>query len=501
MEGQEGTAGNQGACGTGLPASRTTRWDKRVSWESEPEMGDLAFKKSVTAGEPSTWSQIGQIYVNNVDSMSVEALKAMVYVGSEIKIYDSTDEENVYGSYRITTWYVDYGTYWKVNVDYVESSGSLPPVGNLSPALKLVQGAEHEGKDGESCFIAGTKITVPGGETKNIEDIKDGDEVMATVFGPLKNDTTVGRSRVVGKVYGYVEHGLTEVIKINHTGTGDSIVCTPNHYIFSPDGTFKESKNFKVGEKLVDYKTHRSATITSIEQVEDQKTYNFEVDPFRNYVANNLVVHNGALGKVTAAEGPYGSNQGYQLTYTEDGQWETMPQQHLIYLKFNETGNRNNADGERFYGIDTEGTQGGTFSDVSTFEDISYIMPATAQIVDVQILSHEKSTLKIGSMVMSISEIHPSTGNMISATRTEVASYQYEFALDTTNQGACGIIRALQGCVDSAQNTMGDGYWLEKGRAYQFSFNVLSATFVPSHTVHITMRSDVSKPPFLTYAD
>tara|TARA_Y100000592_G_C5314330_1_gene241719 strand:+ start:204 stop:449 length:246 start_codon:yes stop_codon:yes gene_type:complete len=40
--------------------------------------------------------------------------------------------------------------------------------------------------------------------------------------------------------------------------------------------------------------------ITSIKSIPPQKTYNFEVNDQRSYIANNLLVHNMGLGKVTA---------------------------------------------------------------------------------------------------------------------------------------------------------------------------------------------------------
>jgi intein/homing endonuclease len=89
-------------------------------------------------------------------------------------------------------------------------------------------------------------------------------------------------------------------LKIYHTS--GYIECTPEHYIFLPDGSYQEAGKFKVGDELVLYPSSSIEPIIKIEVTSPQETYNFEVSPQHSYIVNNVIVHNGGLNKLEVYE-------------------------------------------------------------------------------------------------------------------------------------------------------------------------------------------------------
>ena len=77
-----------------------------------------------------------------------------------------------------------------------------------------------------------------------------------------------------------------------------------------PDGSYKEAKDFSIGDKLVDAVNREDASVVKVYPAVEEKTYNFEVKPYKNYIANNILVHNGGASKVSAVPGQLGLNEG-----------------------------------------------------------------------------------------------------------------------------------------------------------------------------------------------
>jgi len=162
-----------------------------------------------------------------------------------------------------------------------------------------------------SCFIAGTKITMADGTTKNIEDIIVGD-----------------------KVKGY--KGDNEVIKLDPTLLGERKLYSFNnteHYFFTSEHPFMTDEGWKsikpektkerdgielynqlkgelkVGDKLITENGLLEITDIKSKDIESPKTplYNFNVSNDNSYIADKYVVHNkggggGGGGRVICTE-------------------------------------------------------------------------------------------------------------------------------------------------------------------------------------------------------
>jgi len=149
------------------------------------------------------------------------------------------------------------------------------------------------------CFTAGTKITLEGGTTKNIEDIVEGDEVIS--FNEATS--TIEPKKVVG-----TKHPIHNDIVKYHFSNDTELTCTFDHPIyvnglelasFIPEWTAerysldKEVSKIKVGD-MVRLATGGHTAIKEIEVLksEDTQTYIITVEDNHNFYANNILVHN-----------------------------------------------------------------------------------------------------------------------------------------------------------------------------------------------------------------
>jgi len=149
------------------------------------------------------------------------------------------------------------------------------------------------------CFIAGTEISLMNGDSKNIEDIVVGDEVLTynesskqiesnnvlEVFTPVHDDLI--------KIE--LENGTEIISTFDHPyySDGDSIIS------YKPDATnFKYELDSKVGElkvgsNLVDESLNmvKVVGISELDRVPTQ-TYVLKVENNHNFFANGILVHN-----------------------------------------------------------------------------------------------------------------------------------------------------------------------------------------------------------------
>ncbi len=167
------------------------------------------------------------------------------------------------------------------------------------------------------CFIAGTKITLENGDTKNIEDIEVGDIVLT--YNEVSN---LNEYNKVTHIYKPIHDDLVEYTLSN----GKTITSTFDHpyYVnglglasYSPDLTNVRYENLnnviqiKVGDTL----SLQNGETTSIESIIEKdkisvQTYIFTVENNHNFYANEVLVHNKGGGfcfiagtKVTMADG------------------------------------------------------------------------------------------------------------------------------------------------------------------------------------------------------
>jgi len=133
------------------------------------------------------------------------------------------------------------------------------------------------------CFPAGTKINLENGDTKNIEDIVEGDSLVS--FDTHNRKFTVGR---VGKLNKSTQTGLIHI----KTVAGEELKSTLGHKIYSQKG-WVFAKDLKVGDELI----NASGAVSIIDTI-DIIDGEFEVYHILNvgsdhtYFANNILVHN-----------------------------------------------------------------------------------------------------------------------------------------------------------------------------------------------------------------
>ena len=134
------------------------------------------------------------------------------------------------------------------------------------------------------CFVAGTKITLPDGEYKNIEDVVVGEKVLT--YNESTGETELG---IVGDLK---IHNVEDVIDLVFNDT-TSITTTPEHPFFVKEKGWVEAKNLQEGDVCVkDDKT--DITIISVkEDVSSHTVYNLlSVSENHNFFANKILVHN-----------------------------------------------------------------------------------------------------------------------------------------------------------------------------------------------------------------
>jgi hypothetical protein len=148
-------------------------------------------------------------------------------------------------------------------------------------------GGSGGGGGGGGCFVAGTQISLFSGETKNIEDVAVGDELL----------DGRGEKVVAKKLVRYPFKG--KIYSLN----GGGYFFTPNHPFKSTEGwksldPFKSSQEslievsmLKVGDLL--YKKDGLEMVMTLDFIEtNEPVYNFEVSGSHEYIADDYVVHN-----------------------------------------------------------------------------------------------------------------------------------------------------------------------------------------------------------------
>ena len=166
-------------------------------------------------------------------------------------------------------------------------------------------GWRHPG--GGSCFAAGTKISLENGDTKNIEDIVIGDEVL----GWDGEDIGVGVVTAIDHRHTVASHAEAcerlgdkpSLYTINNTG----IEFTPEHPFLTKEGwkslvpeirqePYKSeapARELEVGDFInVNGDWEEIKEIKVVRSNEEEPVYNFTVDKLHSYIANGIIVHN-----------------------------------------------------------------------------------------------------------------------------------------------------------------------------------------------------------------
>ena len=142
------------------------------------------------------------------------------------------------------------------------------------------------------CFLGGTKISMADGSYKNIEDIKINDEVRS--FDTRKNEV------VNSQVYKLFEHPDT----CGHMIINNNLKLTDNHPMWVPAlSQWVDAGDLTIGTKLL-HTDGSEILVETIEESDDVTTvYNFEVETYHTYFAENHLVHNKIAPQMPGAIG------------------------------------------------------------------------------------------------------------------------------------------------------------------------------------------------------
>lgn len=180
----------------------------------------------------------------------------------------------------------------------------LLPVGKLAKAAKLVKVGDKSAAVALACrknsFLPGTQVLMADGTTKNIEDLRVGDKVLAT--DPETGETSP--QRVIAEILG---EGVKHLVKIAaHEDRGESrtLTATDNHPYWIPElRKWVEAGDLKSGQWLAT----SAGTLVQIDTVErwtqTARVHNLTVDELHTYYVlageTPVLVHNSNGGDLT----------------------------------------------------------------------------------------------------------------------------------------------------------------------------------------------------------
>ena len=158
-----------------------------------------------------------------------------------------------------------------------------------------------------TCFAAGTEISLANGDTKNIEDIVIGDEVLGWDGEKIESST------VIAIDHSHTVESHADACKLLgdepslYTIDDTGIEFTPEHPFLTKDGwkslvpdenqepylSNKQPKILQVGDSIcVNSEWKEIEDIRIVRSDAKEKVYNITVDRLHSYIANGIIVHN-----------------------------------------------------------------------------------------------------------------------------------------------------------------------------------------------------------------
>lgn len=161
---------------------------------------------------------------------------------------------------------------------------------------------------GAGCFRAGAQVQLEGGKTIAIEQLKEGDAVLA-----FDERGAIHLAKVT-KVHVHSEPQPILRVKFWR----GEIHITPNHWVLNQYGNFTEIGTLTVHDALVDGMGHLRPII-SMEHVGDEPVYNLTVEPHHTFICDGVRVHNGGhRARYPVVQGAGGGKGGGGHTPVED---------------------------------------------------------------------------------------------------------------------------------------------------------------------------------------
>lgn len=138
------------------------------------------------------------------------------------------------------------------------------------------------GSGGGGCFRAGTQVQLEGGKTIAIEQLKEGDEILA-----FDESGEIHLAKVTKLHY----HADPQPILRVKFWRGE-VFITPNHWVLNQYGNFVEMGYLTTHDALMDGMGHLRPIIDA-ELVGHEPVWNLTVEPHHTFIANGIRVHNG----------------------------------------------------------------------------------------------------------------------------------------------------------------------------------------------------------------
>lgn len=135
---------------------------------------------------------------------------------------------------------------------------------------------------GGGCFRKGTQIQLEHGKTIAIEELREGDEVLA-----FAEDGSLHLAKVT-KVHYHAEP--QPILKVSFW-RGETHI-TPNHWVLNQYNSFVEMGSLTTHDALVDGMGHLRP-VTGAELIGHEPVYNLTVEPHHTFIADGIRVHNG----------------------------------------------------------------------------------------------------------------------------------------------------------------------------------------------------------------
>uniref|UniRef100_A0A914VWX7 Hint domain-containing protein n=1 Tax=Plectus sambesii TaxID=2011161 RepID=A0A914VWX7_9BILA len=164
--------------------------------------------------------------------------------------------------------------------------GVFAPAPVFAPAVAAAPVAVYPGAGPIACFSADSLLVTKTGQTKRMDELKIGDEILSTTFGP---------QAIFVSVESFL-HRLpdtkTQFLRIE-TSDGSVIKLTKQHIIFvikENEGEFLAAQYIKLGDQLLrrDRKEFSPFSVTNLTMVE-------EIGAFAPMTSNGLLVVNGMV--------------------------------------------------------------------------------------------------------------------------------------------------------------------------------------------------------------
>ena len=138
---------------------------------------------------------------------------------------------------------------------------------------------DNSGAEGGGCFLAGTQVSIDKSHSKNIEDIKVGDQIIT-------RESATSNKLVSAKVVRVFQHLENNYLLINN-----HLRVTPEHNLYI-NGRWLTAGEARVGDYYLDI-SNNYLPIKSIEKVLNSvSVYNLEVEKYHTYFADGVYVHN-----------------------------------------------------------------------------------------------------------------------------------------------------------------------------------------------------------------